>query len=703
MNLALNTIYRLFFCLGMLFACSGGALLAQKTQGELKKEAALNFNKGNYDKALVLYKRIAQKEKENPDWKYRQALCLYHLNKYETALPFFDAYLKYKKHEDKALFYTARALHHCEQWPKALQLYKLYLKVSPQKSEDRAEVKKLLLQCISAQKAANTGLPALVINPGDSLNSKADELLPLQNSRSSDQLFFSSNRNGNFDIYYALQAQANWQKAKPLSKRYNSEEDEILNAFPDEAYQILYQKDNQAFVDNYLDESEEKLAVPFAPEMLEGSWNGDYYYYSDSLLLFVSDREGGYGGLDVYYSIRNAKGIWEKPLNMGSSVNSGHNERAPFLAADGTTIYFSSDRPESSGGYDVFKSVFSATTRLWSKIEALGKPINSAGDELFFRPNLNGSSAFLSAVRNAGQGGFDLYIVYFRQSLSGQIRTKNSVDFIVLMQRANAARDSLKTNPIIVQDTANSLVLQSFLYDVNSGKWEQGAERELETLGQLMLKNPTMKVLLTAHSDNTQALNSSLFLSVQQAERAAEGLIKKGIAPARILLRGCAGQYPEAKNKRFDGSPDLAGRRLNNRLDIDIYNLENFSTRIETKRQMISSVMKDTLADNYNQRLQGLSYKVQLVNTPTLYVHPVLDQIRDVAAEKIPMTPDITYCIGMAKNFDAILLVHETAIEMGFAGAKIVPYIDGFPIDKETAKLLQEEYVDLKKYLSCKK
>jgi hypothetical protein len=109
--------------------------------------------------------------------------------------------------------------------------------------------------------------------------------------------------------------------------------------------------------------------------------------------------------------------------------------------------------------------------------------------------------------------------------------------------------------------------------------------------------------------------------------------------------------------------------------------------------------MKDTLADNYNQRLQGLSYKVQLVNTPTLYVHPVLDQIRDVAAEKIPMTPDITYCIGMAKNFDAILLVYETAIEMGFAGAKIVPYIDGFPIDKETAKLLQEEYVDLKKYL----
>jgi len=208
-----------------------------------------------------------------------------------------------------------------------------------------------------------------------------------------------------------------------------------------------------------------------------------------------------------------------------------------------------------------------------------------------------------------------------------------------------------------------------------------------------------MKVLLTVHSDDAQTLNSSIFLSVQQAEQAADGLVKKGIAAQRILLRGCAGQYPEAKNKRFDGSPDLVGRRLNNRLDIDIYNLKNFSTHIETKRQMISSVIKDTLADNYNQLLQGLSYKVQLVNTPTLYVHPVLDQIRDVAAEKIPMTPNITYCIGMAKNFDAILLVYETAIEMGFAQAKIVPYIDGFPIEKEAARLLVNEYEDLKKYL----
>jgi len=472
MSASNTTIYRLLFCLLMLFACSARPLFAQKKEGALKKEAALDFDKGNYDKALVLYKRIAQKEKENPDWKYRQALCLYHLNKYDAALPFFGAYLKYKKHEDKALFYTASALHHSEQWAKALIIYKLYLKVTPKKSSDRVEVKKLLLQCLSAQKLPKNSLPALVVNLGDSLNSKADELLPLQTTRGGERLFFSSNRNGNFDIFYASRAQANWSKSKALAKRYNSKEDEFLTAFPDEGYQILYQKDNQPLVDNYLDNSDENLSVPFAPEMLEGNWNGDYYYFSDSLLLFVSDREGGYGGLDIYYTRRNSDASWNKPVNMGSAVNSGHNERAPFLAADGKNVYFSSNRPESMGGYDIFKSVFSEKTRLWSKLETLGKPINGAGDELFFRPQADGTSAFLSAVRNGGQGGFDLYVVYFRQSLPEQQRPKELLDFVTLMHRADAARDSLKSNPIIVQDTSNRLLVQSFLYDVNNGKWE---------------------------------------------------------------------------------------------------------------------------------------------------------------------------------------------------------------------------------------
>ena len=679
------------------FLFSAMPVHAQVLNGALVKVADNNFNNRVFKVALNHYSELAKIDKKNPLWIYKKGLCYYNLNDFETALPLFDAYLKFKKHDDKAIFYTASSLHHTEQWERAAVLYKLYLKVTDTNSPDREEIKKLLMHCRSANFKNKEEIFALILNPGEPLNSAFNDLLPLQSSRFPDLLNFSSDRNGNFDIYSFNQQDS--LKIRALSSRFNSKSDEILYAYPENGYQILYQMEKSVLIDNFEDENNENLSVP-----LFGFNSADFsdaYLFSDSLLFFVADLPGGMGGLDIYASIKK-DGIWTKPLNLGNTVNSVFNERSPMICTDAKTLFFSSDRPESSGAYDVFKSQYISEQQNWTLPKVLSKPINSPGNDLFFRPGK--TSAWICSIRNKGLGGFDNYMVYFREPLhemQSQIQASNLNFLLNYLETSETIKTDILKEPINNgKDTL--FYIQSFLYDSKLGNFENAAEKQLEQLFIMLSQYPTLKLVMTAHSDDSQVQNLSLLMTVNQAEKAAEVLIKRGISAKRILLRGCAGQYPQAKNKRFDGTPDKIGLELNNRIDIDIINSEQLTLRIENKQLMISSVMKDNLAEDYSQNMKGLSYKVQLAKSPTLFDHEIITQMRDAAAEKIPASSNVNYCIGLTKNFDAISIVFDTALEMGFSDASIVPYLDGFPMSEEDAKMQVSNYEDLQKFLNYK-
>ncbi|MEG1555674.1 MAG: hypothetical protein RR356_02995, partial [Bacteroidales bacterium] len=73
------------------------------------------------------------------------------------------------------------------------------------------------------------------------------------------------------------------------------------------------------------------------------SWESQPSLSSDGkMLFFASDRPGGYGGSDIWYSERNSDGTWRKPINLGPIINTKNNERSPFLHTDSKTLYFSS-------------------------------------------------------------------------------------------------------------------------------------------------------------------------------------------------------------------------------------------------------------------------------------------------------------------------------------------------------------------------
>lgn len=123
-------------------------------------------------------------------------------------------------------------------------------------------------------------------------------------------------------------------------------------------------------------------------------------------LYFASNLPGGFGGMDLYYSRRQADGSWGQPINLGARVNTKGNEVFPTIAADGT-LYFSSNGLFGAQGLDLFRiDVNSRTARALS----LGAPFNSTEDDfgIMFMPN-NPKKGFFSSNRVGGKGGDDIF------------------------------------------------------------------------------------------------------------------------------------------------------------------------------------------------------------------------------------------------------------------------------------------------------
>jgi hypothetical protein len=130
-------------------------------------------------------------------------------------------------------------------------------------------------------------------------------------------------------------------------------------------------------------------------------------------LIFASDRPGGYGGLDLYLSVK-VNGDWGPAINLGPEINTPFNEDRPFLVNNGKSLFFSSQGHVNMGGYDLFRSELQQDGR-WTQPVNLGFPLNTPDDNIFFMPVGNGKSGYCSIYKEKeGYGNEDIYKVTFR-------------------------------------------------------------------------------------------------------------------------------------------------------------------------------------------------------------------------------------------------------------------------------------------------
>lgn len=125
-------------------------------------------------------------------------------------------------------------------------------------------------------------------------------------------------------------------------------------------------------------------------------------------IYFASNQPGGFGGYDIWKTML-VNGSWIKPINLGKLLNTPSDELNPFLLQDGkeNTLYFSSDREGGFGGFDIYTATYAA--KQWQDVTMQPAPINSAGDDISIIFDNEIKTGYVASNRAGGKGGFDIY------------------------------------------------------------------------------------------------------------------------------------------------------------------------------------------------------------------------------------------------------------------------------------------------------
>lgn len=160
-------------------------------------------------------------------------------------------------------------------------------------------------------------------------------------------------------------------------------------------------------------------------------------------LYFSSNRPGSIGGTDIWKVAINADGTYGEPQNLGAKVNTEGNESFPFISDDNKTLFFASSGKQGFGGLDVYQIDLSG-----GDANNLGKPVNTEKDDFAFTFNGVKGAGFLSSNRN---GNDDIFAV---SPICG-------VDVMIVVTNAKTGAILSNANVSILDDKKNVIATET--------------------------------------------------------------------------------------------------------------------------------------------------------------------------------------------------------------------------------------------------
>lgn len=216
------------------------------------------------------------------------------------------------------------------------------------------------------------------------------------------------------DIYLTIKGENEFKTPVPLDHLNTKASERVVGLSNDGEILFVFKEmaqDNGDLYESRLKDQFNK-AVKLKGQVNTNAWEGHCSLSPDGhTLYFSSDRPGGLGGKDIYKASLSADSSWINITNLGDSINTSMDEDAPFIHADGRTLFYSSKGLASMGGYDVCRALMNPTDSTFKKAENLGYPINSTGDDLYFVMAANAVNAYYSSERKDGKGLRDIYLV----------------------------------------------------------------------------------------------------------------------------------------------------------------------------------------------------------------------------------------------------------------------------------------------------
>ena len=492
--------------------------------------------------------------------------------------------------------------------------------------------------CAFALNAVKNPVPFSPVNAGASINTKDDEYWPsitadgriLMFTRQSNSSDYQSSSLAQEDFYMSLYSDSGWQKAFNAGAPLNTRQNEGAQSLSSNGnYMFFTACDRMGAAGScdiyfsYFSDGRWSEPSNLGWPVNTPSWESQPSISSDGkTLFFSSNRPGGYGGKDIWFSRLDENNRWTKPVNPGISINTEGDEMSPFIHFDGKTLYFSSDGRTGMGGFDIYLTRLN-TDSTWTEPQNLGYPINTYNDELGLIIESNGEKAYFSSVREKSNGKdifwFDLYESIRPNPVSymkGKVYDKETGKLLT----ADYELINLSTNSITIKSTTDSegnflvclpsgynyginvnkagylfysenfmfeglhtvvapyikrislspikigekMQLSNVFYEIDSWELKKESMAELNNLASLLSDNDDLVVEIGGHTDSTGTAEHNLALSEKRALSVVTYLISKGISPAMLNYKGYGNTSPIGDNVTSEG------RQLNRRTEVKI-------------------------------------------------------------------------------------------------------------------------------------
>lgn len=324
------------------------------------------------------------------------------------------------------LYYLARAYHLDFKTDSAIAYYNRYKKWVPSyELETLQDIDRQIETCRNAQQLFAQPVNTTIENLGPVVNSKYDEYAPVLDALES-TLIFTSRREGTTggkiaddgkyfeDIYISSKIDGKWSEPLSIGPNINTNGHEATISLSADGEQLYIYRDDLGDGNIYVSRFNGDVwgkPVKLGNNVNTTSRETHASISSDNTTLyFTSDRDGGNGGMDIYFSKRLPNGEWGLPTNIGPEINTKYDEEGPFIHPDGHTLFFSSRGHNSIGGFDIFFSNRMPDGK-WTTPQNIGYPINSPDDEYFFVTSPDGKRAYFASSQTGGVGQKDLYLL----------------------------------------------------------------------------------------------------------------------------------------------------------------------------------------------------------------------------------------------------------------------------------------------------
>ncbi len=585
-------------------------------------EADAQFQRGEYYDASVTYKKVynkLRKKEERPqrgEVAFKMGRCYRLLNMSARASAAFQNALRYEYPDSTTHFMLAQALHADGKYAAALRSYDKYLEFCPNDS--------LAINCAegcrTAQEIRARG-SRYVVKQAKLFNSRRADFCPMYLGADCDQIYYTSTTEKatgdkkseitgmkNADVFFSKKNEkGEWERPEPVEGELNTEFDEGIVAFSPDAQTMYLTKARRELnaptsVEIYTStRSDAKWSAPVKFEITADtlstfghpavSPDGEYLY-------FVSDMPGGYGGKDIWrISLKERQGSL---VNLGPDINTEGNDDFPYVRSDGS-LYFSSDGHPGMGGLDIFRAtaVDDPADLRW-KVENMGFPINSAGDDFGITFG-KGEDGFFSSNRGDARGYDHIYSFEYdpvRITIEGLVMdkdeepVKNAIIRIVgndgsnqkevarddgsfsfalqrgvkyvmlagakgyLNQKQEFASDSTMEDAnywveFILPSISKPSVVENIFYDYDKADLRPESKTALNELIAVLHDNPNVTIEMASHTDRWGSDAYNINLSERRAKSVVDYLVENGISRNRLQPHGYGKSRPKTVTKRI--------------------------------------------------------------------------------------------------------------------------------------------------------